>query len=443
MENVNNLDFYSTVYPSKFKKLETPFTPKQFSPCGRYLISFGLDQVVIQSYCYDLPQMFTTLHTLDLEDVISTEFSLFSTCTEYVIFATARNSSESRSLPSSLRIIPNLDDITLWLVHLETGKIRDKLEFKSDYIYLSNHSGVSLYENLLGITSVQHQTIYFYKLVDGKFVSCLNLGWWNRDDDELFMMMHEERVARFDNLGCEHGQDCFGYKNNDREEFYSIDSAETLPNDDDAVENPNLIMSGLKQRMMSYLYRQALDSSNPQVMSHFYLTFGYFRDLIMWRTQFLDSGINSINQIDHILIKFGSITSILGRGADSSSSFTAFFVIYCLSSTNVLGIYEIGSQEMLNLYLSYDCFRGSTYPSSSRISSPSNNKYALEMLEKSMYAIRNARNGGVTQSIKRVLASVPTNPQNYSESPYFDLDLYSYDDKVVNPVARLSLSLKT
>jgi De-etiolated protein 1 Det1 len=292
--NVRNLEFYSSIYPCLSQKLQTSFTPKQFSPCGRYLISFGLDQVVIQSYCYDLPQMLTVTHTLDLKDVISTDFSLFSTCTEYVIFATARNTTSTRSNPSSLTIIPNLDDITFWLVHLESGKIRDKLEFKSDYIYLSNHSGVSLYDNSVAITSVQHQTIYFYKLVDGRFVSFLNLGWWNRDDDELFMIMHKERVARFDSLGCDHGQDCFGHKPGNLDALDSVNSFETIPNDE---EEPGLIMSGLKQRMLSFLYRKAMQSPNPQALNHFYLTFGYFRDLIMWRIQFLDSGLSSINTI--------------------------------------------------------------------------------------------------------------------------------------------------
>lgn len=43
----------------------------------------------------------------------------------------------------------------------------------------------------------------------------------------------------------------------------------------------------------------------------------------------------------------------------------------------------------------------------------------------------------VTQSIKRVLSSVPFNPQSFSESPYYDMQLYSYDEKVINAADRV------
>lgn len=53
-----------------------------------------------------------------------------------------------------------------------------------------------------------------------------------------------------------------------------------------------------------------------------------------------------------------------------------------------------------------------------------------------MYAVRKARNGGVSASVKRVLSAIPVNPQNFSESPYFDTNLFSYDEKVVNALTR-------
>lgn len=183
------------------------------------------------------------------------------------------------------------------------------------------------------------------------------------------------------------------------------------------------IFSGLKQRIMSYLYRKAIASlsTNPKALTHFYLTFSYFSNLVFWRCGFLDD--------EHILIKFGSLQSISNRSASAdTSNFTSFFVIYSLATTQVIGVYENGSQEMLQYFMAWDALRGQHISStlSNPVSHVSNSKYAHDALSKTMFAIRKARNGGYTQSIRRVLSNLPFNPQSFSESPYFDLDLFSF-----------------
>lgn len=66
-------------------------------------------------------------------------------------------------------------------------------------------------------------------------------------------------------------------------------------------------------------------------------------------------------------------------------------------------------------------------------------KYSKQQMEKTLRAIKKARNGGLHQAIKRVLNGVPICGQLVSESPYFDLNLYSFDEKVVGGVPRYYL----
>lgn len=48
-----------------------------------------------------------------------------------------------------------------------------------------------------------------------------------------------------------------------------------------------------------------------------------------------------------------------------------------------------------------------------------------------------ARNGGLEQSVRRGLGVLPCAAQSYRESPYFDMSLYSYDEKCISHTDRL------
>lgn len=47
-----------------------------------------------------------------------------------------------------------------------------------------------------------------------------------------------------------------------------------------------------------------------------------------------------------------------------------------------------------------------------------------------------ARGGGVVEATKRLLSQLPISAQSYSNSPYLDLSLFSYDDKWVSMLER-------
>lgn len=48
----------------------------------------------------------------------------------------------------------------------------------------------------------------------------------------------------------------------------------------------------------------------------------------------------------------------------------------------------------------------------------------------------NAKYGGHTEAVRRLLGQLPISAQSYSSSPYLDLSLFSYDDKWVSVMER-------
>lgn len=68
--------------------------------------------------------------------------------------------------------------------------------------------------------------------------------------------------------------------------------------------------------------------------------------------------------------------------------------------------------------------------------SPNNNLFARLLQKRFKQTIISARGGGVAEATKRILAQLPVSAQSYSNSPYLDLSLFSYDDKWVSIMER-------
>ncbi|KAG0351836.1 acid phosphatase det1 [Podila minutissima] len=153
----------------------------------------------------------------------------------------------------------------------------------------------------------------------------------------------------------------------------------------------------------------------------------------MWRMQFLDEST--------MLIKFGKLDCVIGRQADSTFQ-TAFFVIYNIHTTQIQEVYDNASEDFLRIYESCaDQFCAIAYstagPHKRHYSSTcSNNIYTKDLLRKTQFGMRHARNGGSAQAVKRSLCVLPFSPQSFSDSPYFDLSLFSYDEKVISATDR-------
>ena len=146
-------------------------------------------------------------------------------------------------------------------------------------------------------------------------------------------------------------------------------------------------------------------------LRQFYCHFNQFASLILWKFQFLDH--------NHLLIKFGTLESIFGKVCPVLDSFNAreltrrrilrisgnqvgFFVIYEISTTKILAVYDNSSEEFLKLFeRNCDILRdGCMTAPTVFVSNSSNNVHAREQLVRQQAAVRSARHGGYSLSTR-------------------------------------------
>ncbi|KAG0302904.1 acid phosphatase det1 [Dissophora globulifera] len=405
-------------------------------------------------------------------EMLSKDFCLVTANNRFIIVAAVSpctgGSADGQAYPCSLNCIPNLDTVVFYVVELATGKIVDKREFKNEYITIAHHTGVSLYDSLFAVMLIQSQAIQIMHIKNnGKLIDLHRIGWFNHDDDELVLARYrdfnEQYIAQqsikstspFYHSGYSLKDEDFGDpRAKDRFDsfalaptmssmaefsadatYHQVPSSSTsnigmpprttplaqsymsqLTYSHSHHDEPNSqTISGIKQRLMAYLFRKAFNADDGgAALRHFHLTFQQFANLVMWRMQFLDEST--------LLIKFGKLDCVVGRQADNTYQ-TAFFVFYDIHTTEILAVYDNASEEFLRLYEAWaDQFCATAYTTAGKdkrhySSTCSNNIYAKDHLKKTQYGMRHARNGG---------------PQSLSDSPYLDQALFSYDEKVIS-----------
>ncbi|CAG8539141.1 8929_t:CDS:10 [Acaulospora morrowiae] len=472
----NRRKFYTYFYPNEtIFNVNVPNSYfKRFTPDGNYMIGFSRDQNFVQLFYFEYTYLETSLDanalyeqriTSSQSETLCKEFCLITSNQKYMILASSSPSNcsveEARLYPCSLNCIPNFDDITFYLVELATGKTCDTRTYKNECIHLLYHSGVSLMGNLFSIMSIQNQTIRILHIKDdGRFIDVQDVGWLSYDDDELVLARYRDfdlqynaqrKIAISPTIHRNASSD-FMELDDERYAFSSSFLSSNSLNDmtENKVPSPNTFsspqqgiatgisvnaeaatpISGIKQRMLSYLFKKAYHSNDGGLaLRHFYQIFAQLASLVMWKMQFIDES--------RFLIKFGSIDCVTGRHHESAAH-TTFFVIYNFLTTEVSSVYDNASEEFLTEFEnSPEIFQRVAFNQPSLCDSAySNNIYAKAVLEKRLYAIRHARNGGPSQVVKRVLSSLPYSPQTCSESPYFDHSLFAYDDNIVSAFDR-------
>ena len=107
-------------------------------------------------------------------------------------------------------------------------------------------------------------------------------------------------------------------------------------------------------------------------------------------------------------------------------------------TTKVIAVYENTSTELLDMFEKMcDYFRNTFHQSLSQLTcSPSNNMYARQIQQRYKQTMVNARKGGHSEAVKRLLAQLPISAQSYTCSPYLDLSLFSYDEKWLSVMER-------
>ncbi|KAF9407098.1 acid phosphatase det1 [Podila epigama] len=439
--------------------------------------------------CLGFKDFFELLHeTVVLKETedLSKDFCLVTANGLHIIVAAVTPStggpSDGRLYPCSLSGISSLDTVVFYVIELASGKIVDKREFKNEHIAISYHTGVSLYESLFAVMLIQSQAIQIIHIKDnGMMIDLHRIGWFNHDDDELelarYRDFNEQYIAQcslsssssyfhsgFSMKDDDYdmrlkGYDVFALAPSSVPEFTPDTSYHLVPTNSGSTagaasrsfnahvqyvaqipygqpqhdEPHSQIISGIKQRLLTFLFRKAYNADDGgAALRQFHLTFQQYANLVMWRMQFLDEST--------MLIKFGKLDCVIGR-ADSTFQ-TTFFVIYNIRTTAIEQVYDNASEEFLRIYESCaDQFSAIAYSTSGPhkrhyTSTCSNNVYAKDLLRKTQHGMRHARNGGSTQAVKRSLCVLPFSPQSLSDSPYFDLSLFSYDEKVISATDR-------
>lgn len=221
-----------------------------------------------------------------------------------------------------------LEDYTLYLIDLHTGKLCDTRQFKVDKIYLSHNQGLYLYKDTLAVLSVQHQSIHIFQILEGMFVNIKTIGRFCFEDDHY---------------------------------IYSS----VYPNERAFRETS---INSLKHRIHTFLYHRA-KLLGPSDLRKFYYFFDIFHSLRIWKMQLLDE--------NHLMLKYTTEDAVTMKIPDGNSQ-PAFFIMFNIIECKVIAVYENTSRKLLQLFEDFcDSFRNiNIYCDTVFSCSPSNNFYA-------------------------------------------------------------------
>lgn len=418
---------------------------RKFSPDGRYFVTFSSNQMSIEIYEFQgtsaAEHLFQSMtgeymnnsdpHAACIKgelfgkffklkyitsvasdgENLNRECSLFTDDGKFVIVGSAAYVPDDPHpyffdvYRNNESVSPNarspLENYSLHLVELSTGRLCDTRHFRVDKIFLSHNQGLYLYRNTLAVLSIQQQTIHIYQVTpDGNFIDVRTIGRFCYEDDQLL-------IASVQNVGRHKNQP------------------------DRPFREPTI--NSLKHRLMVHLYERACydcdEEESPTPLLKFYQYFDQFLKLRMWKMQLLDE--------THLLIKYASEEVVTLKIHDPNSQ-PSFFVVYNMVTTEVVTVFENTSEELLELFEHFcDLLRNASLHCEAQfMCSASSNVHARQLQQRFKQTIINAKFGGETEAVRRLLAQLPISAQSYSCSPYLDLALFSYDDKWVSALER-------
>ncbi|XP_039057197.1 light-mediated development protein DET1-like [Hibiscus syriacus] len=404
----------------------------KFTDDGQYFVSFSRNRQDLIVYrptwlsysckeedcdnTHELPpqakkfeSFFTQLYVRSLascNELICKDFFIYMESNQFGIFATSTAQiQDARASDGAILGVPSFEKITIHLLRLQDGVILDEKVFHNDCVNFTHNMGAFLYDDLLAVVSLRYQTIHIVQIRDsGNLVDVRAIGAYCREDDELFINSSSQLSG---NRG---------------------DLADNGINHDQPNSN-NSFLSGIKQRLLSFIFREIWSEETDQtrrvqcLKKKFYFHFQDYVDLVILKVQFLDR--------HHLLIKFGSVDV---GGSRNTDQLPAFFAVYNMETTEIVAFYQNAADE---LYLLFERFCGHFHATSTNsmymnfISSHSNNIHALEQL-----MCMKSKANSASQFVKKMLSSLPLNCQSMSPSPYFDQSLFRFDEKLISATDR-------
>lgn len=413
-------------------------------------------------------RFFTKLYQVPIateDEIIVREFCLATPRSRYLILASSHTRDPAASPPPTpppaVSACPVLERFTLHLVDVETGQVADRFTLNDDYVYLHGHASVHMYGDLLLVLTIRRQTVYIIKVQEGlgRFAEEKRIGGMCMPDDELEIARaraaehaYKRRVQRAE----EDRARAYGRSSTDATAAASsLANGVQEPEREQVKETglgngkmPSGFYTGLMQRLLVYVYRRFHSEGNHRL---FYRVVGQYSMLVMLKAQFLDE--------DHLLIRLGSYQRRISDVEPGLN--TCFFVVYCMSSTRILNLFENRSTELLAIYEKYrDVFIGDTAvtatlppvrPSGGADGASEGDIPRGWRRDGPRFPVTLNRNTGSSRGrpqanfrrTRSALSVLPVSCQSRNVSPYLDRSLFSYNvDRLAALDGTRALSLR-
>ena len=202
--------FYRHIYPNHtaYDVANQNQEIVKFTPCGKFLIAITNDSHSVVVYRCIATAITNTnatfsnffrqeyqLNVTSGTEALCRTFCLFTASGDHLILASATKSAYEGSVPGEY-----LDDITFIVIRFEDGKVCSKFKFQNDHIYLEHHSGVSLYKDLFTVVGIVSQTITIFKItLAAELVKVATLGPHCNDNDVRVYSVQLKREKLFEN----------------------------------------------------------------------------------------------------------------------------------------------------------------------------------------------------------------------------------------------------
>lgn len=258
--------------------------------------------------------------------------------------------------------------MSLYLLDVATGAVCARRDFPNDCISLAQNGGIHLLGSMLSVVSLRTQTIHIMQVKDdGRIVDLHRIGRNCFADDDLMLTHYRslstaavrQSALRGSHAGGADGDPDGAAPHPQRPRKRAVVTSDDDDDDDDGPLAPRSavwpqwrlsdrltprphtptnsltdllspaaaalveedaavaedagypMVSGLKQRLLAYLYREARTSPlGPGALRRFYASFEQLANLRLWRAQFVDP--------EHLLLRYAPTDLVTGRTPDAS-----------------------------------------------------------------------------------------------------------------------------
>ncbi|CAO3611166.1 unnamed protein product [Cunninghamella echinulata] len=468
-------------------KVQTPndIIILRFTPDGKYLICFSnmLDELLLYNLktcvypwqdnndlmgnCFDHFFHLKYRQPINIPEghFLCKDFYLITNNIKYIILASSKvvyAPLNRRSLyPTSLDDIKILNDYTFYSIDLETGQLISQFTLSSDFLHLNHHACVSLYEQMFAILSLKHQTIKILLIdLQGKFHELRSIGNYLYPDDELMISKQEDNEMQYIYQQQEQEQEqnkqsqsrsTINKKFQNSTEIkldpsvstetdntpigitgYTLDNL-SYGNENlfqqstaDDSQTKNQVYGSFQQAFLSKLFKMATMKNDGVSLQQYYRNFNVYSSMRYWRMQYLNE--------QKILIKLVSSTTSLISTTEALNHLI-IFVIFNLETSQIDEIFDNSNERIIDLFVEYGNTLRGPPPTGIRWygSHCGNNHKAKAMLNRQLHTWICSKQGSYSEGIKRLSMELPIQCQTYMDCPYFDLNLYSFDEKLILP----------